>query len=135
MIIEEHAEQDQAPINALELGGNYFKSTSRFRIDDSVIAHNVFKPGSFLDITNRLGPIASEVGASHRLDFSDNVADGAAADYLYSPGDARGWRAGFFFHMNDDHEMLLISAGVLGAGRSATQAMRAIDRRLRMSGG
>ena len=98
--------------NALELGGNVFNMTNRFRIDDSVIAHNTFKPGSFIEVPEHLGPIASEIGASLRLDFSDNVADGASTDYLYSPKDPRGWRAGFFWHMNNDHEMLLVSNNV-----------------------
>jgi hypothetical protein len=96
----------------LELRGDVFNMTNRFLIDDSVIAHNVFKPGSYLMIPEREGPIASEIGASRRLDFSDNIADGASTEFLYSPEDPRGWRAAFFWHMNDNHEMLLMSDNV-----------------------
>ncbi len=95
--------------NDLELGGNLFDMTDKFRIDDSVIAYNMFKPGSFLDIPNKLGVIASEIGASRHLDFSHNEADGASSDYLNSPEDAKGWRAAFFWHMNNNHEMTLVS--------------------------
>jgi hypothetical protein len=94
---------------SLELAGNRLPMSEKFRIDDSVIAFNTFKPGSHLDVPNRQGAAASEMGASHRVDFSNNTADGTATDYLYSPVDARGWRAGFFWHMNNNQEMLLIS--------------------------
>jgi hypothetical protein len=94
---------------SLELGGNRLLTSDKFRVDDSVIAFNTFKPGSHLDAPNRQGATASEIGASHRVDFSNNSADGTATDYLYSPEDARGWRAGFFWHMNNNQEMLLIS--------------------------
>lgn len=94
---------------ALQLGGNRFNVHMPFRIDDSVIAYNTFKPGSSLDVAARQGAIASELGASNRLDFSHNTADGVATEYLDSPRDARGWRAAFFFHMNGNHEMTLVS--------------------------
>ena len=99
---------------ALSLGGNRFNMTQKFRIDDSVIAHNVFMPGSYLDESIRQGAIATEIGASLRLDFSDNVADGTSESYLYSPGDAHGWRAAHFWHMNGSHELMLV------AGNTAT---------------
>jgi hypothetical protein len=94
---------------SLELAGNRLLMSEKFRIDDSVIAFNTFKPGSHLDVPNRQGAGASEIGASHRVDFSNNTADGTATDYLYSLADAHGWRAGFFWHMNNNQEMLLIS--------------------------
>jgi hypothetical protein len=94
---------------ALELAGNRLLVSEKFRVDDSVITFNTFKPGSHLDVPNRQGSAASELGASHRVDFSNNTADGAATDYLHSPEDARGWRAGFFWHMNNNQELLLIS--------------------------
>ena len=93
----------------LELDGNRYNMVSSFRVDNSVIAFNTFKPGSFIDEKDHLGSIASELGASNRVDFSDNIADGAATEFLYSPADAHGWRAGFFFHMNNNHELLLVS--------------------------
>lgn len=95
--------------NELELAGNAFNMQRTFRVDDSVVSHNVFKPGSFMRASDRAGPIASEIGASHRLDFSENNANGASADYLYSALDPHGWGEGFFFHMNGNHELLLIS--------------------------
>jgi hypothetical protein len=93
----------------LNLGGNRFNVHARFGVTDSVIAHNRFMPGSYLDLELAQGAIASEIGASRRLDFSSNVADGADRRFLYSQADAPGWRAAFFWHMNDNHEMLLIS--------------------------
>jgi hypothetical protein len=93
----------------LNLGGNRYNVRSRFGITDAVIAYNRFMPGSYLDLELAQGAIASEVGASRRMDFSSNVADGASHKFLYSDNDAPGWRAAFFWHMNDNHEMLLIS--------------------------
>jgi hypothetical protein len=113
--------------NALEIGGNLYNMTNRFRVDDSVIAHNIFKPGSFLQNTDHSGPIASEIGASRRMDFSDNIADGVATDYLYSMTDARGWRAGFFWHMSDNHEMLLVSQNTVTCSGDKTGDGEAIS--------
>jgi hypothetical protein len=93
----------------LDLRGNVYNVVNRFRVDDSVIAHNLFKPGSFLQTSQQQGTIASQIGASFRVDFSDNTADGTAVDYLYGPDDAPGWRAGFFWSMNDSLEDILIS--------------------------
>lgn len=95
--------------SAIELAGNCFNVAFRFRVDDSVIAYNLFKPGSRMDANHGVGVLATEIGASRHLDFSHNTADGAAVDALYSPDDAHGWRAAFFFHMNDSHEMTLVS--------------------------
>lgn len=95
--------------SALELGGDRFNMTFKYGIGDSVIAHNIFKPGSKLDLLARSGTIASEVGAGHRLDFSDNTADGSSTEYLYAPDDARGWRAAFFWNLNDNFEEMLVA--------------------------
>jgi hypothetical protein len=95
--------------SALELGGDQFNMTFKYHLDDSVIDYNVFKPGSKLDLLQKTGTIASELGAGHRVDFSGNTADGASTDSLYSANDARGWRAGFFWNMNDNVEEVLIS--------------------------
>ena len=94
---------------ALQLGGNRFNMKNRFQIVDSIISLNTFMPGSYIDSTQNQGVYASELGASSRVDFSDNNADGADRRFLNLPEDAPGWRAAFFFHMNDNHEMLLIS--------------------------
>jgi hypothetical protein len=98
--------------SALELGGNRFNMAYKFRLDDSVISYNTFKPSSYLVLAEKVGVIASEIGAGRRVDFSHNTADGSSADYLYSPQDARGWRAAFFWHMNNNQEMLLVSQNV-----------------------
>lgn len=96
---------------SLELSGNQ-SFTGKFRVDDSVIAFNTFKPGSYLNAVDRQGASASEMGASNRVDFSDNIADGTASAYLNSLQDARGWRAGFFWNMLNNHERLLIAGNV-----------------------
>jgi hypothetical protein len=94
---------------ALDLGGNRYLVHDRFGIEDSVIAYNIFKPGSYIATDIRQGTMASQMGGSMRVDFSHNVADGTATDYLYADKDARGWRAAFFWLMNDNDEMLLVS--------------------------
>jgi hypothetical protein len=97
----------------LNLGGNRFNVHHRFGITDSVIAFNQFMPGSYIDLPHQQGAIASELGASRRVDFSSNVADGTNRTFLNSTDDAAGWRAAFFWHMNDNHEMLLISENAI----------------------
>jgi hypothetical protein len=94
---------------ALELTGDKYNVAHKFRIDDSVIGHNVFKPGSELDLAGKTGSIASELGAAYRLDFSANTADGASREYLYTPDDARGWRAAFFWSPVNNGERVLVS--------------------------
>lgn len=93
----------------LAVGADRANVNMPFYFEDSVIAGNTFKPGSYLDVKNGQGAMATVIGASRRLDFSNNVADGASAEYLYSPDDARGWRAAFFFHLSGNHEMLLVA--------------------------
>jgi hypothetical protein len=95
-------------LTALSLGGDRSNFSQLFQLDDSVISRNTFKPGSYRDLVGQ-GTMATVIGAASRLDFSNNTADGAATDYLYEPGDARGWRAGFFWHMNNSLEMMLIA--------------------------
>lgn len=95
--------------SALELGGNRFNMNQKYAIEDSVIAKNSFKPGSMLDVRGKTGTIAGEIGASRRLDFSDNIADGSSTEYLYSPADPRGWRAAFFWNLNGNVEQTLIA--------------------------
>jgi hypothetical protein len=90
---------------ALELTGDRFNMTQPFAIEDAVIAHNTFLPGGYVDPAAGQGTLATELGASRRVDFSDNVANGSARERAGS----RGWRAAFFWHMNNSHEMLLVS--------------------------
>jgi hypothetical protein len=98
--------------SSLELTGNRFNMNYKFRIDDAVISGNTFQPGSYVDTAHRTGVLATEFGAGFRVDFSDNIADGVATDYLYSPADARGWRAAFFWNMNNNQELELVSHNV-----------------------
>jgi hypothetical protein len=93
----------------LELSGDQFNTAHKYRMDDSVIDYNLFKPGSKLDLDQKTGTLASELGAGHRLDFSGNTADGASTDYLYAPDDPRGWRAAFFWSPTGNVEEVLIS--------------------------
>jgi hypothetical protein len=95
--------------SALELSGDQYNMIYKYRLDDTVIDYNVFKPGSKLDLIRKTGTIASELGAGHRLDFSGNTADGTSTDYLYTPDDARGWRAAFFWSPNNNVEEVLVS--------------------------
>lgn len=95
--------------SALELGGDQFNMIYKYRLDDSIIDYNVFKPGSELDLIRKTGTIASEIGAGHRVDFSGNTADGASSDYLYAADDAKGWRAAFFWSSNNNVEEVLVS--------------------------
>ncbi len=95
--------------SALELSGDKNKMTNQYRLDDSVIDYNIFKPGSKLDLIQKTGAIASEVGAGDRVDFSGNTADGTSADYLYAPDDPKGWRAAFFWNPTNNVEQVLVS--------------------------
>ncbi|MGD9842434.1 MAG: hypothetical protein AB7U99_05965 [Steroidobacteraceae bacterium] len=98
---------------SIRLAGDASTTEGTFRIDDSIIANNHFYPGSWIDVNNRQGALATEFGAGHRLDFSDNVADGSSDKYLNNAEDAHGWRAGFFWHLNGNQEQLLISGNTL----------------------
>jgi hypothetical protein len=94
---------------ALELAGNRFNMAYPFRVNDAVIDHNSFKPGSELDVVGKTGTIATEIGAGRRLDFSGNSADGSSTDYLYHADDPKGWRAAFFWNMNNNMEEVLVA--------------------------
>jgi hypothetical protein len=93
----------------VDLPGNRFNMAYPFRVDDTVIDHNVFNPGSELDLVGKTGTTASEIGAGHRLDFSGNIADGSSTEYLYNADDPRGWRAAFFWNMNNNLEEVLVA--------------------------
>jgi hypothetical protein len=94
---------------ALELADNRYRVNDRFGVEDSVITHNLFKPGSYLETRIRQRTMVSEIAASLRLHFSQNSADATATDSLYSVNDAHGWRAAFFWVLNNNQEMLLVS--------------------------
>ncbi|MEP7246055.1 MAG: hypothetical protein ABI885_20575, partial [Gammaproteobacteria bacterium] len=88
---------------ALSMPGDRFNVAQPYRVDDAVIRWNRFVPGSYVDLTAHQGTIGSGLGASHRVDFSSNVADGASSEGLQSPQDQHGFRAAFFWNVNGDH--------------------------------
>lgn len=94
---------------ALNLPGGNFHAGGPFRIDDSVVRGNRFMPGSYIDLPARQGTIASEVGAARRMDFSANIADGASIAALQNADDPHGFRAAFFWNLNNSVEDLLVS--------------------------
>jgi hypothetical protein len=96
--------------NGLLLTGSGANPAQSYRIDDSVVRWNSFIPGSYLDISARQGTVATQLGASNRLDFSDNTADGTRTEALQNPQDPPGWRAAFFWNLNNNQEKLLIAA-------------------------
>jgi len=96
--------------NALALTGDGNTVNTPFRIDDSVIAFNRFKPGSYNNPSIGQGTMASQLGAAERLDFSNNTADGTATDSLYDPvNDPRGWRAAHFWSDRGNQSKVLIA--------------------------
>ena len=95
---------------AIHLPGNSAVVWETFQITDSVIRANRFIPGSYLDLHLHQGTIASELGAAHHLDFSDNVADGSVTENLQNPDDPPGFRAAFFWNMSSSVELMLVSA-------------------------
>lgn len=93
--------------NALYLTGG---GLSTFRIDDSVVRFNRFTPGSFLDLrAGGSGSVATQLGGSHRLDFSSNIADGTSTEGLQEPADPKGWGAVFFWNISSSNEKLLVA--------------------------
>jgi hypothetical protein len=94
---------------ALSLGGDSRNTRTTFRIEDAIVSGNRFEPGSYLDAAIAQGARAAEFGAGERMDFSGNIADGAALTGLDSPADPRGWRAAFFWHLLGPSGQLLIA--------------------------
>lgn len=92
----------------LDLVGANNSRARLFRLEDSVIRHNRFVPGSYLDLSVAQGVIASEIGASRRVDVSRNEVDGASAQELQDARDQPGFRAAFFWDLHDSGEMLLV---------------------------
>jgi hypothetical protein len=93
----------------LELPGMSHSSRGLYRIEDTVIRWNRFVPGSYMDVSIGQGVLATGLGASRRVDFSSNDADGTSTEALQDPADQHGWRAAFFWNMNDSGEMLLLA--------------------------
>jgi hypothetical protein len=88
-----------------------------YRFNDSVIDYNTFYPSSFEQPAATYaggGSIATQINTSARLDFSNNVADGTATQYLYNPRtDHGGWRAAHFWSTGVNQEMMLVSSNVV----------------------
>jgi hypothetical protein len=76
---------------------------------DSIFSFNTFEPSSDILVTQAQGVVATQISAGHRVDFSNNVADGTSTRFLYNPADPPGWRAAFFWNMKGSQENLLIS--------------------------
>lgn len=111
--------------NVLLLAGNRY-SAMPFRIDDSVVRWNRFVPGSYLDVRAKQGTIATQLGASHRVDFSSNVADGTSTEGLQRSDDPKGWRAAFFWNTLNSHEFLLVSENHISCPGDKTGSGEAI---------
>lgn len=93
----------------LELPGSPLTVDNPFRIDDGVIRWNRFIAGGYADAGAHQGVLATGLGASTRVDFSSNIADGASLQGLQSSQDIPGWRAAFFWNMSNNSEYLLVS--------------------------
>ena len=86
--------------NGLYLTGDPNFLEVSFDFEDSLIERNLFLPGAFVLENPALGTIATELGASKRMIFGDNIADGTVGD---------GWRAAFFWSQENNNEMLLVA--------------------------
>jgi hypothetical protein len=95
--------------NAMYLTGGGASLSHPYRLDDSLFRWNRFVPGSYLNIAIRQGTVATQVGAASRVDFSNNVADGASVAGLQEKDDVPGWRAAFFWNLTNNMEELLIA--------------------------
>jgi hypothetical protein len=90
--------------NSLYMSGSRTYVSQPFQLEDAVVRWNRFLPGSFAR-----GAIASQLGASRRVDFSSNVAEGTAAEGLHESSDLPGWAAGFFWNALGNQEDLLVA--------------------------
>ena len=95
----------------LLLEGNGGNVRQQFTLEDSIVRYNRFYAGSLYDHARSYGPIASQVGAARRMDFSDNLVDGSSTEFLNDPQqDARGWRGALFFTLRGNIEHALIAS-------------------------
>jgi hypothetical protein len=88
--------------------GNRYNVEDRFELSDSVISGNRFHPGRYADLVARQGTMAATFGASRRVVFTDNLADGRSRRLL-GPDDGSGWRAAFFWNLAAPQEQLLVA--------------------------
>jgi hypothetical protein len=83
---------------------------SDINLTDTIIDYNTFLPGSDIDVAAGGGAIPTGISSAHRVDFSNNVADGTATQYLYNPAtDAKGFRAAYFWTLRGNEERELVS--------------------------
>ena len=94
---------------ALMLTGGGASPDHPYDVVDSVFRDNLFVPGSFSNPEGRAGVLASQIAASQRVDFSDNTTDGRSTEGLQDPNDSPGWRAAFFWSLDNSVEQLLVS--------------------------
>ncbi|HVY22539.1 MAG TPA: hypothetical protein VG962_04230 [Steroidobacteraceae bacterium] len=90
---------------ALNLNGNRYMVSTTFLIADTTITQNVFMPPEHAPLDPQHGPIAAELGASLRMNFSRNRVTVNSANHYGK----QGWRAGFFWSMNGNNTNLLIA--------------------------
>jgi hypothetical protein len=95
---------------ALLMAGSEQSLSHPYRIDDSVVRWNRFVPGSYQDLAAGQGTVATQLGASQRVDFSTNIAAGDSTTGLQDPQqDAPGFSAAFLWSLRNNVEDLLIS--------------------------
>jgi hypothetical protein len=100
--------------SALLMTGSDQSLSHPYRIDDSVVRWNRFVPGSYQDLSAGQGAVATQLGASHRVDFSTNIAAGDGTVGLQDPQDAPGWGGTFLWSLRNNVEDLLISGNQIG---------------------
>jgi uncharacterized repeat protein (TIGR01451 family) len=95
---------------AVQFEGDATNAAYPYRYSDSIVAFNTFYPGSYIDVAATQGTIATQISGGYRTDFSNNLADGTSTTYLQNPQtDIKGWRAAYFWSMDGNMEMSLVS--------------------------
>lgn len=90
--------------NSIYLSGARTQVNQTFRLEDAIIRWNRFVPGSY-----PRGSIASQLGASRRVDFSSNIADGRVSAGAHDEEIGTGWAAAFFWNALGPAEEILVS--------------------------
>lgn len=90
--------------NSIYISGARSRVSQPFRLEDAIIRWNRFAPGSY-----PRGSIASQLGASRRVDFSSNLADGRLAPGAHEEEVGPGWAAAFFWNVLGPAEEILVS--------------------------
>lgn len=85
----------------------FFQPYEPYNLADSAISYNTFYPSGYTTAAGA-GAIATNISGGLRTDFSNNLADGTATQYL--AGGPSGWRAAFFMNPAMGHDMTLVSS-------------------------